>query len=358
VAPSATVTLGSKALSVLMVAGLESPTVAIAPTAVSIEFAAPAGCSSLDSFYRGVRSRTDRVRLAAPGEQAIQIRVSVSRAGQSIRGELRVGDQPEESQTRRVDGVSCNEVVEALSLTAALALDPSASLLAEHAPENEPPPAPAPAASVLPVASSASTPPIEPPSPIGRYDRQAPVRPPSESTTSPSVDLSARAVAASYVSPGLMLGPAAGLRVLMPTRYGTSVTAGVEGFYLSNDLVSAADSSVFRLTGMGISICPVYGAVRGWLELGACTTARGAWLHAKGLGLSHPRSANRAWWTVGLESLASVRLRANLGLEFSAGSSVPLVIREFNSGGPQDQQMVGKTPILSVQVGVGIASRF
>lgn len=351
-------TAGSNALLMLVAMGIDSPASAIAPTPVTIDYTAPAGCSSLDSFYRGVRSRTDRVRLANPGEPGVQIRVRVLRAGRNVSGELWIGDQQEESETRHVDGISCNEVVEALSLTAALALDPSASLLSERNPRAEPE-APLASSGTPVVAPSASAAP-QAPARSSFPDNSAVARPRehSEEDQGADVDLSAQALATTYMSPGLMLGPQVGLRFIVPWHHHTSVTVGLQGFYLSNDLLGAADTGVFQMAGAGLSTCPVYGKLSDWLELGACALARGAWFRARGLGFSHPEVVSRSWWALGVESLASLRIQEHWGFELSAGFATPLIIREFSSGPPSQSRDVGKTPIIGAQMGVGIAYRF
>ncbi len=65
----------------------------------------------------------------------MRLTVRVTRAGGRVRGELRVNEAGGEAETRRVDGATCAEVVQVLSLTAALAIDPTADLLAPAPPE-------------------------------------------------------------------------------------------------------------------------------------------------------------------------------------------------------------------------------
>jgi hypothetical protein len=329
--------------------GIGTPAVAQTPTPINVEFSAPAGCSSLDSFYRGVRARTDRVRLANPGEQGVQISVHVSRVGTNIRGELRIGDSQEESETRRVDGISCNEVVEALSLTAALALDPTASLLSGRDSRmlDEPLPAKAP---VVP-APSASIATVSPTS-------QVPIPAVPERTFVRGVDVSAQALAASYMTHGLMLGPQVGVRLLMAAGRWAQISAGVQGFYVSNEMAGSAGSGIFSLAGMGLTLCPIHAPVSGWLELGACAFGRGGSLKASAPSVSHPNSARRSWWAFGTESFVGLRLYRAWRVELSAGLAVPLAIREFSTGTAAQAREVGKTPIVAAQAGVGFVFRF
>lgn len=347
--------IGSNFLSVLVAVGISSSAAAVGPIPVNIEYTAPAACSSLDSFYRGVRVRTDRVRLASPGELGVQIRVRVFRVGRIIRGELTIGEHQAEDETRRVDGVSCDEVVEALSLTAALAIDPNASLLSRSSTADND------ALSDVRQGSIANTgAPTIAPGPPGLQGSAASTGPsnPSGSPLAQSnrFDLSAQAVASSYVTHGLMLGPQGGLRLLVPVRPTTRVSAGMQVFHVSNDWFGTGDSSRFQITGVGLSLCPLQSAFSDRLEVGACASARGGLLKASGLGLSHPQSVGRSWWTMGLDALGTLCLYGPWRLELSAGMAVPLIVREFTAGTPG--QDVGKTPVMAVQAGLGVAYRF
>ncbi|HSS37940.1 MAG TPA: hypothetical protein VLT58_04155, partial [Polyangia bacterium] len=114
-----------------LVAILASVTVAAAaeatgPVPVRIDFAAPAGCADGDVFWGGISSRTERARAARPREPAMRMTVRLTRTGGKVHGELRINNPGGHSEARRVDGETCAEVVQSLSLTAALAIDPLA----------------------------------------------------------------------------------------------------------------------------------------------------------------------------------------------------------------------------------------
>ena len=113
------------ALSILALAWLPKPLAM--PIDIRVELDAPSDCSEVLGFYDRVRARTDRVRLAEASAQALTLRVRVVRRGGKVHGQLRMTDENGASSTREVDGASCAEVVDALSLTATLALDPTAS---------------------------------------------------------------------------------------------------------------------------------------------------------------------------------------------------------------------------------------
>src|SRR5438045_2911658 len=91
--------------------------------AVRIQWNAPAGCSDADAFFSGIQARAEGVRRAQAGEPALRLEVHLERTSSpKVHGELRMADERGRFELRRVDGATCDEVVDALSLTVALAL--------------------------------------------------------------------------------------------------------------------------------------------------------------------------------------------------------------------------------------------
>ena len=349
------VTIGSSLVPLIAAIGINSPAAAGQATPITIDFDAPAGCSSIDAFYQGVRVRTDRVRPALVGEAGLQIRVRLFRIGTTIRGELKFGDQQGESETRRVDGLSCNEVVEALSLTAALALDPSASLLSGRngLGTDELAYRARKAAPAL-TASKPATTTGQPDS--GAFQPEGSGANHADPESGKRVDVFARAMMASYVTPGLEFGAEFGVRLIFPVRGSLRASIGLQGFYVSNDILVNADTGNFNLTGAVMTLCPLQYAPVRWVEFGACGFAAGGWLDARGIGLSHPLSVGRTWWVSGVSSLASLQIFGPWRVELAAGLALPLLERKFRTDWPE--RNVGKTPSPSLQVGWGIAYRF
>ena len=106
---------------------------------IRVEFSAPARCSDVDVFYSGVLARVSRARRAEAKETGVRFKVRLTRVGNRIQGELRVIDSRGRADTRKVAGASCDEVVEVLSLTAALALDSVQASVATRASSASPP---------------------------------------------------------------------------------------------------------------------------------------------------------------------------------------------------------------------------
>jgi len=146
-------------LAVLVALAAPAPAAASDAVPIRVEFDAPAGCSSADTFYGGLLARMSRARRALPGEAAVHFGVKLTRAGNKVRGELRLMDgSPGDGDTRRVEGETCDAVVEVLSLTAALALvtRPAAPIPPPPPARSPPPPSRSSASSSSQSASSSS----------------------------------------------------------------------------------------------------------------------------------------------------------------------------------------------------------
>ena len=118
---------------------------------VSLDDRAPGGCPDAASFRRQVSGRTARVQFAdARAVAELSWTVVIQQAAGGTRGALSVSGGELGKLERKVDAESCDQVVTALALVAALSVDPEASLSAPPQPpppalvEKPPPPAPPP----------------------------------------------------------------------------------------------------------------------------------------------------------------------------------------------------------------------
>ncbi len=347
-------TVGGLLLPVFIAAGLIESGQPREPTPVRIEFEAPNGCSSVDAFYEGVHGRTDRVRWALEGENAVQIRIKLFRAGTKIKGELRLSDQEGEKETRKVDGATCDEVVEALSLTVTLALDPSALLVARKSTNpattdvsgNGDGAAATPSAVPPPTSSTAKGMPSD-----RSKSRPSVAAPPSKIHS----ELGAQVLAASVISPGTSVGGAISARFIIPSSTLGQWSTGVTVLHVQNDILKSATWGAFGLSALALDICPLRGTASTRLDAELCAVAMGGWLHGSGI-VSHPDSVTRSWWSIGVRTGASVALVGGLRLELNLGAHAPIVRREFVISLPE--RHVGDTPQIAVLGGLGLAFRF
>lgn len=106
------------------------------PTRLRLEV--DAECTDVADFVARIRARSPRI---GPGEEdATLVAITISRApeGERVEGTMRVGDS-----VRKVEGGSCEEVADALSLVTVLMFDPEAAAGPPSAVTEEPPPPPA-----------------------------------------------------------------------------------------------------------------------------------------------------------------------------------------------------------------------
>jgi hypothetical protein len=353
---------------------------ATGPIPIRVDVEAPAGCADADAFFASLLARMDRATRAKDGDDAVRVKVRISRAGAKVHGELRMIRDQGASDTRKVDGATCGEVVEVLSLTAAIALDPSARLAGGAATATPPPAVAAPAtASPSPAAASSSPAPapagIAPPAPAAPVPPRAapaPPAPPTAATPAPAITapapapapglarrfgfhLGAHAAMANVVSPTVSLGGALAARLTSQVGDGAESSIGVSLLYLPNDFIQPAGDVVVTWTALALTACPGW-AIRGHIAVvEACALGIAGWLDATDRAVTNPRSASRSWWSAGAILRARVALGGGFAADLEAGVSAPLVERRFVTTTPL--RTVGNTPSLSALVGLGISRR-
>ena len=138
---------------------------------IRLTYRAYPGCPSESRFVEDVTARTGRARPATPAETARTFVVTVTRETGTVHGLLSIASLDGAVSRREVTGDTCTEVVAALALITALAIDPLATTAPEgpleaQAPSIDEAAALAPSAvppSSPPAAPTASSPPVPPP---------------------------------------------------------------------------------------------------------------------------------------------------------------------------------------------------
>ena len=125
---------------------------------VHLRYAASGGCGGEAAFLAEVAARTAKARWVEPGEGVRVFEIAVRSGPPEARGErasaigdLTIRDPAGGTYQRQLRGRSCDEVVDALALVTALAIDPHASI----APTPTPAPPPAPSAPNEPAGAAA-----------------------------------------------------------------------------------------------------------------------------------------------------------------------------------------------------------
>jgi len=358
-------------LSALLALAAPPPAAGGDGVAIRVDFDAPTGCSSADAFYSGLLTRMKGARRAAPSEDAVHLRVELTRVGNKVRGELRLMDGPGDGDMRRVVGETCDAVVEVLSLTTALAL--TAQPARPTPPPRPPPPPPPPRPPV-------SSPPPKPPPPPETPAKPPETAPPPDAPKPPEepkppevekppvievkppppppvprpthFDLALHAVAADVISTSVSFGGAVAARLERHSDDGAGASIGLAFLYVPNDFLQTADDVAVHWTAIAATACPGWNLGR-TVTLQPCAQAIGGWLAASGRGLDYPSSVGRSWWSVGAILRAGAHLGAGFSLELEGGVAFPLIGRQFVV--TPTYRPVGETPTVAPMVALGLS---
>jgi hypothetical protein len=386
------ISCGIPSFLVVAMLGAATPDVETRARPVQVEFDAPAGCPGPQAFYESLRSRTARVRKATGDETRTTLQIKVTRQRGRVLGELRLVDDGGSVEGRKVQGVSCEDVIQALSLTAALAMDPAALLtvpsngVAGTAPASSSEVAPgdvSESSSEAPTAVSSGG--TTPSAPVRTLDKPAvpesppaqapPARPtpppppripapteeasasnapitPDEPVPVPSFELSVGPVGLALLSGSYSPGIALAVRKVASGEGSFRPSVGLAVGYARNDVWQSAGVAQVALAWGEGSLCPWRWSAS-ILTLQPCVDLLAGWLSATGRQVVHPSTTNRLWLSAG----GALRLSAWLGHGFSAevqaGLEGVLLRRRLYTTLPN--HVVAQTPALSPKAGVGLA---
>ena len=116
--------IGVIALFLLTATGLPGRASA-EPEHIRIQFSAPPRCPDGTAFLGALRQRTGRFQLVSGAEQTRVFVVTIAHADSLVSGRLEIQGPGTEVSLRSVSGNTCDEVMAALALMTALAIDPS-----------------------------------------------------------------------------------------------------------------------------------------------------------------------------------------------------------------------------------------
>jgi hypothetical protein len=314
-----------------------------APEPLAVVYEAPDGCPTAAAFFREVSARTTRARAAQPNERARVLHVVVTRRGDEHAGRLWVEDANTSSTARAVSGKTCSEVVGALALIGALAVDPRASTApiatAEAAREptgDGPAAAGSPPAAASPEAPRPTDTPTAPSELVtdSRGPDRGPAPPPPGTAPSPTrsrgrvevgVQVEAAFVAGAAASGRLFgdlsVGPREGM--LAPAlRLAVSRSLDV-------DRSAAIGGATLRWTTLGLDVCPIRLRLMGPLALRPCGGGSAGVLDASGTGIAMSVSRSRPWASLSALGRLVWEPLAWLEIDVEAGVIAPLFRESF-----------------------------
>jgi hypothetical protein len=293
--------------------------------AIQFNYRSSDGCPDRTTFIARVRARTTRAEFTNPGTGAREgsvFDVEVD-AGPPAYGRVTVGDPHRPDGTRRVQADTCDEVVDALALVVALAIDPSPPS-APLAPVDGGPPAPEAAVS-LPVAPPVPSPPVEAratPTARGATEESRPPSAPARHT--PPVGLSAGLDAAADV--GVAPATLVGLSVYAGWQ-STSTTLVSPAFRLAFDraqsgtLSAPGGTAAFTWTVGRLDACPFARGSHG-LRVRACARVESGALEVAGGDIVAAQTKTRFWLATGALARGQWTFFEPLFLNVEAGANV------------------------------------
>jgi len=284
---------------------------------VRVSYSAPAGCSSRAAFVREVSLRTARIRVVADSEPGASFVVELTDRTTAIAGQLRWIERDGAETARAVSGATCEEVVSALALIAAVLVDPESLSQRPTSPRS--------------IAAAPIAPPSEPKSLRLRPSMAAGAI--VDSAVAPSWSLGAHFELALELESGGRHGPLASLSVARLSAPTASTTAG---------------DADFTTTFGRLALCPLaWPATGAWLGR-ACGAFEAGSLHAAGSHTLNERDVSILW--LAADPVVSVVYRPLpvLGIEAELAGVFPLVDDDFFFG--------PDTPVFSIPV-AGFSAR-
>lgn len=286
---------------------------------IALRYEAPLGCPDGATFFGEVSARTSRARASAAGEAARVLVVRIARRGASFRGELTIEDAQQRSSPRDVTGDSCAEVVSALGLVAALAVDPAASV------------APRP-------------PPAEPEKPA--EEAPASAAPPGAGTKVAGT-LGAGAEASGRAD--LVVG----LRVFGEIELGGVALRLAAMRTFAVDRAATVGNVTLAWTTGAFELCPFRVDVAQDLALRPCGAFAAGVLQAEGTGVRDAHDETRPWADAGAHARLSWIPTRPLSLEVEGGATLALLRESFRF----DPNVVAyQAPVIAgfVRLGAGV----
>jgi len=346
---------------------------------ITVAYEAPNECPDADAFFREVAARTTHARAAKPGDRARRLHVVVARRGHVYAGKLWIEETETSSSAREVIGAACADVVGALSLVAAVAVDSEASVAqrtaqqatirpasapevgAKGPPAGEPAPRP-PGSDTAGTSSSAPDgiadgPPTKGPASGARPSREAP----PQVQTRPA---SMRFAVGAQLQVAEIAGVVFAGRVFGELQIEDSARAWAPSLRvaISRSLDIERRASVghatLGFTELSLEGCPLTAAIGAHFIARPCIGASGGVLKAQGKNVRLTNESMRPWATAfAYAQLAWSPFQA-LALEIDAGALAPLYRDTFFFTGSPSNLPIYQAPPVAFVGRVGVRMRF
>jgi hypothetical protein len=299
-----------------------------------LDYTAPAGCPDSEQFLHQIAARTALARPALPNERAMKLTVVIKEVTGGDRGSLELESVDGATSARRVSAANCEQVVSALALMTALAVDPNAStapVAKKEAPPQKPPTVP---------------------SKESEKPRAGDFRPERRSGTHWRLQLGMGLEGLAGVAPKALLlaRPSAELGSAGGSRWSSAFRLSA-GFGPSAGQDSGGAFSL--LTGR-VEGCPRFDVAHA-LQISPCVAFDAGKLEVRGVGVAPTERVERPWLAAGAVGRLEWKVATVLVLELAGEMFLPLVRDRFfvNS-----DATVHRTPPVVGGGTVGLGVRF
>jgi hypothetical protein len=320
---------------------------------VFLEYRAPVICENEAQFFARARSRAPRMRIARPDERARMFVVDIEQRAGRTSGRLTVRN-PEGRQTvRELEARDCGEVVDALALVMALAVNPRAADVTPAAVN----PLPADTARAAPTVAPAGE-----PTPAATA---APTSVPARVTASESAAAAAatppsgaslwafRGALAAWgvgaIAPEPLFGARAGGEVL---NLATAVLAPSfrlsAGYATREGFVVDGGTAHFAYGGASFELCPLRLPASGPLLFRPCAIADVGLVFARGSEALNARGETRPLLALGGGGRLEWALGRRIGLELDIGCIFPVWRDRFLFGSQSFHRVAGAGGVASL----------
>jgi hypothetical protein len=297
------------------------------PVPVQLEYEGPAVCPDGAAFTREVLARAPRARVAAPAERARTLLARVKPGGgHGYDGVLVVRDTGAATTERAVHAPSCDELVTALAVIAAMVIDPmtaktgaidAGSALADAAADGAEP------------ADAGGPPPITPPAPPTTPHPSEP--PPPPPPPEPERERRERWELSAGAGGGAIGGSAPTLLFSVPvffevSRHGAGLVEPALRIRFERTATAASERGAFTRTGGAVDLCPIALRARS-LRAQPCARVELAALSVSGREVEPVRSDLRPWFALGPVARVRLELGSPLFIELE-GAVLLAVVRD------------------------------
>ena len=293
-----------------------------------VGYEAPAECPNAATFLAQVFARTALAKQAGSSGPATALVVSIRSVPGGYAGRLELQPPDAAMAAREVTAADCAQVVTALALMTALAIDPNAA--------TAPIPAPAPA-----VPSEPATPTPSPRSPDVTKARW-------RWTIGAALDL----LAGFASQPSLLVRPFVELERERNVPLGYAFR--ISGARAHAAVTSPEGGAELTLWAARAEACPMYFVNRA-LRLAACLAFDAGQLHASGSGISPVERVDRPWVALGQVARLEIQLFGALALELAGDISFPFVRDRFFI---HSDTTIYRAPVIVGGGAVGLGVRF